>query len=194
MLKVQLELGKAKKTSDNPFHKSKYADLEEVLDVIKPVLAANGLTFIQMPGEAGSLTTMIMHPASGEFFVETATVELLKKDPASVGAAITYMRRQGLSSATGLAQEDDDGVSQSKAKKSGKNPYDLAKELQGGEEAPQQTVWYYDLIEMDKATRELAEKLLIEKDCIWDDDKQRWESKSPIKRLARYELKTFIKK
>ena len=62
------EIEGAVKDKDNPFFRSKYADLGNVVDAIKPALANHGLWFIQKihptPGIA-SVETIIMHE-SGE--------------------------------------------------------------------------------------------------------------------------------
>jgi hypothetical protein len=116
LCKAQGELGHAKKDSVNPHFRSKYSDISEVIDTIKPVFTANGLSFLQMPSMEGNiltLTTMILH-ASGEYVSEVAKTPISKQDPQGVGAGITYLRRFALSAFSGLAQEDDDGNTASK--------------------------------------------------------------------------------
>ena len=67
---VQGKLIHAKKDSANPFFKSKYADLESVWDACRDLLAANGLSVMQFPGEfidgTMSMTTVLAH-SSGEW-------------------------------------------------------------------------------------------------------------------------------
>lgn len=111
---AQAEMQKASKSTTNPFFKSKYADLEEVIDCVKSVFIKHGLSFTQMPGfDNGIVTveTMIMHD-SGEWITSTCGCNSPKQDPQGVGSAITYLRRYSLSAVAGLAQEDDDGNSQ----------------------------------------------------------------------------------
>lgn len=111
LAKAQGELGNAKKDSVNPHFRSKYADIAEVLDTIKPVFSKHGLSFVQIPGMNGdrlTLETMLIHE-SGEYITGIGETPLSKQDPQGVGAAITYMRRFSLSAYSGLAQEDDDG-------------------------------------------------------------------------------------
>lgn len=95
------------KSETNPFFKSKYANLDTVIETIRPVLAANGLSFAQFPDGDG-LTTIVMHE-SGEWM--KATMNLMKfNKPQEQGSGLTYGRRYGLSSALGLAtDEDNDG-------------------------------------------------------------------------------------
>ena len=69
LVKAQAAMAGATKSAANPFFKSKYANLEEVIRVVKEPFAANGLSFVQFPisgeGTAG-VETIILHE-SGEF-------------------------------------------------------------------------------------------------------------------------------
>jgi len=109
--KAQSEMSGAKKSAKNPFFKSNYANLEEVINCIKDPFANHGLSFLQFPvsadGFAGVETT-IMHE-SGEWVSNEFMLKCAKNDPQGMGSAITYARRYGLQSAVGLPSEDDDG-------------------------------------------------------------------------------------
>lgn len=112
---AQSEFENAKKTSSNPFFKSKYADLAEVLDTIKPVLNRHGLSVTQFPCFEGGICqveTILIH-TSGQWISGIAGTPLVKQDPQAVGAAISYLRRYSLAAVCGIAQEDDDGNSAS---------------------------------------------------------------------------------
>ena len=103
------------KDGTNPFFKSKYATLENVLAVTKNAMADVGLSFSQFPDGDG-LYTLIMHK-SGQWIGAHAAMELKGHTPQDQGSAITYLRRYALSAALGLATEDDDdGNAASKAK------------------------------------------------------------------------------
>ena len=108
---VQGKLTHAKKDSDNPFFKSKYADLESVWDACRSLLAENGLCVMQFPGEflegCMSLNTILAH-SSGEYIKQTMEVPVTKLDPQGAGSAITYMRRYALAAVVGVVQADDD--------------------------------------------------------------------------------------
>ena len=111
---TQLNLENATKSANNPFFKSKYADLAEVLSCIKAVAMDNGLSFTQMPSYSEgvvSVETMLIHN-SGEWISSVCSSPAPKLDPQGIGSAITYLRRYSLSAVFGLAQEDDDGNSQ----------------------------------------------------------------------------------
>ena len=109
--KAQAEMSGAKKSAANPFFRSSYANLEEVINCVKEPFADNGLSFVQFPisgdGAAGVETT-IMHE-SGEFISGEFMLKCSKNDPQGMGSAITYARRYGLQSACGIPSEDDDG-------------------------------------------------------------------------------------
>jgi len=109
--KAQAEMSGAKKSAKNPFFKSNYANLEEVINCVKEPFADNGLSFVQFPisgdGVAG-VETFIMHE-SGEFISGEFMLKCSKNDPQGMGSAITYARRYGLQSACGVPSEDDDG-------------------------------------------------------------------------------------
>jgi hypothetical protein len=107
LIKFHHSVGKAAKTADNPFLKSKYANLETILDVIKQPLEDSGLTFVQFPTGENQLTTMLMHE-SGEWMSDTFTLKPVDSKPQSVGSAITYMRRYSIGAVLGIATEEDD--------------------------------------------------------------------------------------
>lgn len=118
LAKAQASFAGAAKDSLNPHFKSKYADLESVVSAIKQGLASNGLSFVQVshnePSSA-SIETIIMH-SSGEWLsAGIVSVPVSKNDAQGFGSAMTYARRYSLSSAFGIAPEDDDGNAASKA-------------------------------------------------------------------------------
>jgi len=115
------------KTATNPFFKSKYANLADILDVIREPLQVNGLSFVQFPEGESGLTTMLMHE-SGEHITATYIMKPVKNDPQGQGSAITYQRRYALGAILGLnIDEDDDGNGASKGEK--EKPKDESKEL-----------------------------------------------------------------
>ena len=111
LAKAQAEIQNAKKDSENPFFKSKYADLSAVWDACRGPLTKNGLSIVQIPyGHDGKyfLNTILMH-SSGQFLSGILPVVPIKGDPQALGSALTYMRRYALSAMVGNAPEDDDG-------------------------------------------------------------------------------------
>jgi len=114
LCKFQGMVSKVKKTEENPFFKSKYADLSAILDVIRDPLNECDLSFVQFPTGENGLTTMLMH-VSGEYIKESYTMKPTKNDPQGQGSAITYQRRYALAAILGLnIDHDDDGNAASK--------------------------------------------------------------------------------
>ena len=108
---AQLEIENASKNSRNDHFKNRYADLAEVLNTARPVLAKHGLSVAQFPsleGNVVSVETILMH-TSGEWISNVASAPLSKPDAQGVGSATTYLRRYSLAALAGIAQEDDDG-------------------------------------------------------------------------------------
>jgi len=110
---AQAEVENATKGSVNPHFKSRYADLAEVLNTVRPVFAKHGIAIIQSTGFSDglvSVTTALVHKEGG-YVTSVASCTPAKVDAQGVGAATTYLRRYSLAAATGVAQEDDDGQS-----------------------------------------------------------------------------------
>jgi hypothetical protein len=121
LTEFQKEVGNVPKDATNPFFKSKYASLENVISTIRPLLAKHHLSFSQFPDEDG-LTTTLMH-SSGEFLQATAKLVIKDHTPQGHGSSITYLRRYALSAVLGIAtEEDDDGNAASAAKPTAAKP------------------------------------------------------------------------
>lgn len=111
LAKAQGQMEDAAKSSTNPHFKSKYADLASVRDAIREPLAANGLSYIQMPRINGNMVeveTLLMHE-SGECISDVLKMPFAKPDAHGIGSAITYARRYALMGVFGIAPDDDDG-------------------------------------------------------------------------------------
>jgi hypothetical protein len=110
LAKAQSEVENASKSSVNPHFKSKYADLAEIINTVRPVFTANGLSIVQSPsfdGQIASVETMLIH-TSGEFISGVSSCTVTKNDAQGVGSATTYLRRYSLAALACIAQEDDD--------------------------------------------------------------------------------------
>lgn len=103
----QSELQDVEKNSENPFFKSSYADLSAIWGAVRPLLSKHGLAVSQI-GDGTNLKTLLIHN-SGQFI--EGSIALLTKDQTmqSLGSAISYARRYGLSAILGVSQKDDDG-------------------------------------------------------------------------------------
>ena len=107
---AQGEIEGASKDRENPHFRSKYADLASCWDACRAPLSKHGLSVVQLPRSEGAtvtVTTMLLHK-SGEYISEAMTMTAQDSKPQSVGSALTYARRYGLSAVVGIAPEDDD--------------------------------------------------------------------------------------
>lgn len=107
---AQGEFEPCKRTAVNPFFKSKYSPLDEVVAATQPALTKNGIAVSQQVVTNGTmqLVTYLMHK-SGEFIGGTYPIAPTKNDPQGIGSALTYARRYALMAALGVPAEDDDG-------------------------------------------------------------------------------------
>lgn len=122
LLDIQNELENPKNNSTNPFLKSKYAALPDILNIVRPILTEYEILLVQNTGSC-----------NGEVFVQTKLIHItgdsiesdklfLKPDKANVqgiGSAITYGRRYQLMALLGIVgeNEDDDGEARVKEEK-----------------------------------------------------------------------------
>lgn len=110
---AQGEIENASKNAANPHFRSKYADLAEVLNTVRPVFSKHGLSLLQSPsfdGALASVTTLLSHKGGG-YITATASAVPAKTDAQGIGAVTTYLRRYSAAGLAGIAQEDDDGQS-----------------------------------------------------------------------------------
>jgi len=121
MAKAFAAIEGATKDTNNPFFKTKYADLSSVVAAIKPALVANDLFFTQASHERDGgvcVETFVHHADGGSMSFGSLFVPASKNDAQAYGSAMTYARRYSLQTAFGVCPEDDDGnaaVTHSKA-------------------------------------------------------------------------------
>lgn len=118
MKEILKKLSKAKEQIDpivkhdtNPYFKSKYFDINALLNQIEPVLRTHDLFLIQ-PIQDDKVISRIYDVSSGESIESAMTLPVLD-DPQKMGSAVTYYRRYTLQSLLALQAEDDDGNSAS---------------------------------------------------------------------------------
>jgi hypothetical protein len=107
----QGEIKNPANTAHNPFFKSKYSPLPEVLNIVRPVLAKHGLSVVQEPvgdGEFVSISTWLLHKSGEWMMAEPLRLKADKVTAQGAGSAITYGRRYALSAVLGISSEDDD--------------------------------------------------------------------------------------
>jgi hypothetical protein len=104
-----IKVGKIKKDAKNPFFKSNYASLSNILTEVQDPLNESGLVITQFPDEMG-LVSMLIHAESGQYISSNYQMPVSKpNDPQALGSSITYARRYAISSILSLNVEDDDG-------------------------------------------------------------------------------------
>lgn len=118
-------------TMDNPYFKSKYVPLSDIIDIVKPVMKKYGLTFLQPPyvmyevvqhqGKNGTVynneiavikvVTTLIHESGETLEFPPMIMKAQGNTPQNIGSTITYARRYSLTSILGIAgkEEDDDG-------------------------------------------------------------------------------------
>jgi hypothetical protein len=109
LITFQVKVDTIRKDAKNPFFKSSYASLANILDSIKEPLIECGLAITQFPYGENGLMTILMHE-SGEWIGFEYQMRPAKDDPQGRGSCLTYMRRYSISSVLCLnIDEDDDG-------------------------------------------------------------------------------------
>lgn len=159
LVAAQKEIASAKKTATNPFFKSKYADLGEVIDAIKGPLNAHGIAFLQLcdNGNGDTVTTVLLHE-SGQFIATETKVHAKADDPQAFGSGVTYAKRYALQAALGLPTEDDDGNAAAGRAEPKTRPQPKQPAAQGEKTVPERA-W-----EQYKATFQGD----LPEGCIWD--------------------------
>lgn len=130
LAKFNTNVQRIEKDATNPHFKNRYSTLDAILDEVRPLLAEQGLSIIQMPsgdGDQLKLTTMLIH-ISGEWIEsDSITMRPTKNDPQGVGSATTYARRYGLCAFLGLStgDVDDDGNHASQPQRATQTPQNV---------------------------------------------------------------------
>ena len=95
------------KDSLNPHFKKRYFDINGMLEVVKPILAKNGLLLLQ-PILEGNVCSQIFDSETGELVAESSLEMSNGLNAQQKGSEITYFRRYTLQSLLALEAEDDD--------------------------------------------------------------------------------------
>lgn len=115
--KLVLEINSLQKDKDNPYFKSKYVDLNQILDEVKQKVVDAGFCMpqtVQNYSIAGNdfktcLHTELIWVETGEVFLSCDLPLVGATDMQKLGSAITYARRYALLPMLQLQCEDDDG-------------------------------------------------------------------------------------
>lgn len=106
------QVSSVKKWADNPFFKSRYADLPSILEVIKDPLEGSGLALYHTMDSTDSgyvVTTTVIHRESWESIKSEFPV--FGNKPQEIGSSISYARRYNIQAMLDIPTEDDDGNS-----------------------------------------------------------------------------------
>lgn len=98
-----------KKSAENPFYKSKYADLNSILEVIKEPLHESWLSIYHRAENKEwvyNLVTTISHTESGES--DESEFPIFGSKPQEVWSSMSYARRYNLLALLDIPTEDDD--------------------------------------------------------------------------------------
>jgi len=172
LCKAQANMGGAVRGSGNPFFKSKYADLSDVMQVVKEPFADNGLSYVQFPVSTENsvgVSTRLMH-ISGQWLEQEFLLPMVKRDPQAGGSCITYARRYGLAAMAGIPQVDDDAEaamlrSEKAVKKAEKESYeDSIVDLMPSVKAIKDGLATGDMSTANEAWKELTD---TEKQLLW---------------------------
>lgn len=119
-LKVAAALSRAQekfdpilKDTNNPFYKSKYATLDQVMAATQPHLRSEGLIILQenvQDGDRYGIATRLLHLESGEELHSRLLAKPKEDTIQQITGILTYCRRYEYHTITGTASEDDDGA------------------------------------------------------------------------------------
>lgn len=113
--KVQDEVGVLEKSCNNPFFKSKYADITSMLKQIVPILRKHKMAMIQPSRVENGITLQgtVIFDLESEYKVQSWVDMPAIEDPQKKFACSTYFRRMTLQNLLATQAEDDDGNSAS---------------------------------------------------------------------------------
>ena len=106
LFELQLELGGISKDAKNPFFKSKYFDINSLIQQLQPYLEKHRLLLLQPIEEDSVYTKIICLDGTGAVYSSIKLAML--NDPQKMGSQITYYRRYTLGSLLALQAVDDD--------------------------------------------------------------------------------------
>lgn len=111
LTKFRAQLKQPLKDANNPFYKSAYVPLENIVMVIDEAIKDTGLNYMQeVNAETRNVDTIITHESGEWVIVQGAKVNPIKNDPQAEGSAVSYAKRYSLAACFGITSDkDDDG-------------------------------------------------------------------------------------
>lgn len=113
MMQFRGKVDQVERTSKNEFLSYKYANINNIIDTIKPVLYELGMGYVQTVQYVDGIDLLntriylVDHPE--EFIESNIRLIMAKEDSQALGSSITYNRRYALWSMFSLEVQDDDG-------------------------------------------------------------------------------------
>ncbi len=106
---AQGEFRTVEKNATNPHFKSKFAPLDSIIEMIRPIMPKHGLAALQFTDiqESGIVVETIITHESGQFISGKLFMPAVKQDPQGYGSALTYGRRSALGAALGIVSDED---------------------------------------------------------------------------------------
>lgn len=150
---AQGEFSTVEKNAKNPHYNSKFAPLDSIIEMIRPILPKHGLSVVQFTdipeNGAGVIIETIITHESGQYISGRLQMPTVKQDPQGYGSAITYGRRYALGAALGIVSDEDvDGnqpEGKGKAQGERQKPEKSAAENQSAEISKAHTSLYMEL-------------------------------------------------
>ena len=106
LFNLRKEIGSISKDASNPFYKSRYFDINSLINQLDPLLEKHRLLLLQPIEEDMVVSKLICIDGTGGVISALKLPEL--NDAQKLGSAITYYRRYTLASLLGLQAVDDD--------------------------------------------------------------------------------------
>ena len=140
LFEAKKEIPVIKKDATNPFFKSGYATLSNIIEVVDPILAKHELYIyhnLQLVGDDSILATSIVDKEQGNGGITSFFKLPPNTDIQKIGSAITYAKRYNITALLNLNIEDDDDGNATKTAPSTAPPKAPSKP-----EAPKETTAY----------------------------------------------------
>lgn len=137
MMDFRGKVDQVERTSKNEFLSYKYANINNIIDTIKPVLYELGMGYVQTVQYIDGIdllnTKIYLVDYPEEFIESNIRLVMAKEDSQSLGSSITYNRRYALWSMFSLEVHDDDGerATQTKTKTKTQSWNDHMNEIKG---------------------------------------------------------------
>lgn len=108
LAKAQAAFGPIHKAHTNPHFGSKYADLNDILTAVRPVLAAEGIALIQVMEDTDTGCYLVTKVLKGAEVIESRMPLDVGGKPQELGSRLTYLKRYQVAALLAVAADDDD--------------------------------------------------------------------------------------